>query len=178
MSRKHLFRANVKHIDKDGAVVWEAYDLPNIVHDEGEQHLLYAAFATGSGDWSVPGNYYVGLDDRAALAEADTLGSLDDEPVGDGYARSALSSAGTGAAGQDFVVSQPAAAYQFLTKDILFTAAGGDWVGARNMFICTHLNAVASAVGARLISSLALSASRTLANGESLTCTMTLGISE
>ena len=179
MSLKNLhFTADVQHLDKYGNIIWEEKGIHNIYHDEGEQNILYNSFATGSANWSVPANYYVGLDDRVALAEADTLGSLDDEPVGNGYARSPLSSSGTGAAGQDFVISQPGEAYQFVTKDVVFTAAGGAWTDARNLFICTHIDAVASAVGARLICSLALSASRTLADAETLTCTFTLGVSE
>ena len=163
----------------------EDLGLTNIWHDEGELYMLSLAFATAYANYGSPtvANMYLGLDDRAALAEADTLASLTNElpatPLpGVGYARIALSTAGTGAGGQDFVISQPAAAYRVTSKSCVFTA-GGAWLQVRNMFLTTHATAVASAAGQRLLASLALSHGPvTLALGDTVTATIYVGISE
>jgi len=163
----------------------EDLDLHNIWHDEGELFLLSLAFATGYANYGspTPANLYLGLDNRAALAEADTLATLVNElpatPLpGTGYARIALSTAGTGAGGQDFVISQPAAAYRVTSKSCVFTA-GGAWAEVRNMFLTTHATAVASASGQRLLASLALAhGAITLALNDTVTATIYVGISE
>ena len=163
----------------------EDLGLTNVWHDEGELYLLSLAFATGYANYGSPtvANLYLGLDNRAALAEADTLATLVNEnpatPLpGVGYARIALSTAGTGAGGQDFVVSQPAAAYRVTSKSCVFTA-GGVWLEIRNLFLCTHITALAPAAGQRLIGSLLLShGAQTLTLGDTVTATFYAGISE
>ena len=181
MARKHLAHANMKHISKDGTVLWEAYDLPNVWHDEGELVMLSAIFAqaystygaTPITNWST----WFGLSSNA-IAEGDTLASITGEPSGDGYARELVECSGTGLAGQDYVITQPAAAYQVTSKTVTFTASGGAWAAVTNLFLCTHPSAVASSQYARLLCTIALSSTRTLQDGDSLQGSMVIGISE
>ena len=171
----HILRLDIQHFDRFGRLKWEALGLKNLLHDEGEQALLSAYFATAySGYGAPPANLYLGLDNRVSLAEADTLLSLSGEPVGNGYARIALLTSGTGVGGQDFVISQPAAYYQALSKTVTFTATGSAWSAVRNMFLCT----VASGTTGKLICSLALTAIRTLQVGDSLNASILTGMSE
>jgi len=173
-------RADIRCFDAEGRLKWEEKGVQNIWHDEGELYLLSLAFATAYSGYGSPtvSNMYLGLDARGSLAEANTLASLSGEPSGDGYSRQALSTGGTGLAGQDFVISQPAAAYQAKSKTVTFQASGGDWSAVTNVFLCTHATATTSGQGQRLLCSLALSTSRTLLDGDSLQVDMTIGISE
>jgi len=150
----------------------------NILHDTGEMAILSAFFATGMTNYGAPpANLYLGLDKRASLAEADTLATLD-ELSKSGYERKAVSSAGTGASGQDFYINQPAAYYRADSAVVEWTA-GENWVDAlKNIFLCTDVTAVADGDGDHLVASLALSAERTLLNGDKLQGSIYVGLSE
>jgi hypothetical protein len=176
MSKVHVLHIDtIKHIDKDGNTLWEDHNIHNILHDEGEQAILSAYFATAlSGYGAPPSNLYLGLDARASLNETDTLTSLSGEPSGNGYARQALSTAGTGVSGQDFYITQPAAYYQAQSKTVTFTCSTSAWSGVTKLFLCT---AAAGTTG-KLICSLALSTTRTLQVGDSLQASMYIGLSE
>jgi hypothetical protein len=160
-------------------LLWEDIAIErNILHDTGEQALLSAFFATAMTNFGAPpANLYLGLDKRASLAEADTLATLD-EIVKSGYERKAESSAGTGVSGQDFYINQPAAYYRAEAKTVTWTA-GENWVDAlKNIFLCTDITAAVDGDGDHLICSLALSANRTLLNGDKLEGSMYIGLSE
>jgi hypothetical protein len=154
---------------------WQEVDPFNILHNEGEQAILSAYFATAmSGYGAPPANLYLGLDARVTPAEADALTSLSGEPSGSGYARKALSTAGTGASGQDFYINQPAAYYKADSKTVTFTASGGAWSAVTQLFLCT----VSSGTAGKLVCTKALTASRTLQDGDSLNASMYIGLSE
>ncbi|MBD3348922.1 MAG: hypothetical protein GF400_06960, partial [Candidatus Eisenbacteria bacterium] len=51
----------------------------NLWHDDGEEFLVKVVFTE---EVSIPANFYIGLDARASLAEADSLSSLSGEPSG------------------------------------------------------------------------------------------------
>lgn len=177
--RVHIFRSMAWGTDKFGRISWIDPWVQNILHDEGEQLILSAVLATTySGYGATPANMYLGLDNRATLAEADTLASLSGEPSAGGYARKALSTAGTGAAGQPFVLSQPGAYYIATSSNQVWTASGAAYGTVKNRFLTTHLTATTSASGQRLVASLALSATRTINDGDSLTANIIVGMSE
>ena len=86
----------VKHLDKNGNVLWQANNLYNMLHSDGEALLLNALFVGGkqSNDF-IPTNYYFGLDGRTNIAADDTLDDVAAiEPAGNGYQRAAVSSSG------------------------------------------------------------------------------------
>jgi len=171
---KYKSRWLIKHIRK-GKVIWQEFSEGNILHDEGEQALLSAYFATAySGYGAPPANLYLGLDARAAPAEADTLASLSGEPTAlSGYTREALSTTGTGVSGQDFYIHQPGAYYRADSKEVIWTA-GENWAEVKNLFLCT----VATGTGGKLICTKALSTPRTLMSGDALTASLFIGLSE
>ncbi len=176
--RQHL-KAHIEGWNEFGKL-WEEDADENIWHDEGEMYLLSCALATAlSGYGPTRTSVYIGMDARASLAEADTLADLLTEPTSaNGYQRQALTTSGTGAAGQDWVISQPAAAYQAASKTVAFSCSASSWAGLKNMFLTDHATAVATASNAHLLGSLALSATRNINSGESIQINMTLGISE
>lgn len=163
----------IKHI-RNGKVIWQEFSEFNILHDEGEQAILSAYFATAlTGFGAPPANLYLGLDARAAPAEADTLASLSGEPTESGYERKAVSTGGTGVSGQDFYINQPGAYYRADSKEVTWTA-GELWPEVKNLFLCT----VSTGTGGKLISSKALSTPRTLQDTDTLTASMYIGLSE
>ena len=168
--------AETTHLDKDGNLLWSAQDIDNILHDEGEIAILSAYFATTmTGYGAPPANLYLGLDARSTLAEADTLASLATEPsTTAGYARVALATAEAGSSGEDFYINQPAAYYRADSATATFTASGAAWGAVKNLFLCT----VASGSTGKLLCSLALTADRTLQDGDSLNTSMYTGLSE
>ena len=173
--RLHVLHADIRHFDKNGNLLWEDLGRDNLLHDEGEQAILSAYFATAmSGYGAPPANLYLGLDARVTPAEADTLSSLSGEPSGNGYARSALATGGTGLSGQDFYINQPAAYYRADSKTITFAASGGNWSAVTQLFLCT----VSSGTAGKIIATVALSASRTLLNGDSMQASIYAGLSE
>ena len=176
MRNIHVARAKSWCTDKDGNLLWEEDWVENILHDEGEQALLSAYFATTmSGYGPPPANLYVGLDNRVSLTEADTLTTVSaTEPSTGGYARQALSTAGTGLAGQPFVISQPGAYYQAQSASVGFTATGASMGEVRNRFIATTV----SGTGGKLILSLPLQEIRTITDGSTVNTALAIGLSE
>ena len=169
---------NVQHI-RNGKVIWEEPNpFGNILHDTGEIAILSAFFATAMTNYGAPeANIYLGLDKRASLAEGDTLATLD-EISKTGYERKVLITGGTGAAGQNWYINQPAAYYRADSATVTWTA-GENWVDALlNIFLATDLTAITDGDGDHLICSKALSAARTLLNGDSLNGSLYIGLSE
>lgn len=179
---KYHSRWEVRHWRKIRGIwtlIWEDIAIDrNILHDAGEQAILSAFFATAMTNFGAPpASIYLGLDKRASLAEADTLATLS-EISKSGYERKAESTAGTGADGQDFYINQPAAYFRAEAKTVTWTA-GENWVDAlKNIFLCTDITAAVDGDGDHLICSLALSADRTLLNGDKLEGSMYVGLSE
>lgn len=151
--------------DETGAELWTESG-PNMVHNEGEQYILQAAF---SEEQAVPANFYIGLDARASLAEDDVLTDLSNEHSGDGYARQPVYSSDTA-----ITVALDSGDYKATFAEVTFTASGGTWTTAKNLFVTT----VVSGTAGKLIASRALSQDRIVADGESLDVQYWLKISE
>lgn len=149
----------VTQTDARGRLIWADFG-HNVFHDEGEEWACQVLFSETA---SVPAAFYLGLDHRTSLAESDTLEDLSGEPSTNGYARKAVNSDAAG-----FTVSQESGDYQAKTKQVTFTASGGSIGPVTKMFLCT----VATGTTGPLIASRVLSQERTLADGESLNCTM------
>lgn len=165
MNKRPHFLWNVTHRDRNGRVLWEGLAMPNLLHDEGEQYILQTSF---SEEQTVPVNFFIGLDARVALAEADNLAALSGEPSTNGYAREAVPSTNVG-----FVVTQDAGDYQAKSQTVTFNATGGAWGPVDNMFLATSSDATG-----KLIASVALSAQRTLQDGDSLDVDITIKLAE
>ncbi len=176
--RQHV-KAHLVCRDSSGNIKWEENINRNTWHDEGEMLMASAVFATNYANYgATPANLYLGLDHRSAINETDTLTTLNGEELAfsNNYSRQALSTAGTGLSGQPFVLATPGGTITSAT--VTFTASGGAWLAVTNCFLATHATAVATGAGARLLCSLALSTSRTLESGDSLTNSMVVTISE
>lgn len=173
MSKIHVLHAKVEHV-REGKIIWQDL-IENVLHRQGETALLSAYFATAMSDYGPPpANLYLGLDARATLADTNTLSSISGEPTGAGYARKALSTAGTGASGQDFYITLPGTYYQAQGKVVNFSNSDTvAWSQVLNMFLST----ASSGTSGLLIASLALTAARTLQVGDQLNASIYVGLS-
>lgn len=167
----HLIRQ--EHLDKDGNVLWESDEvIDNLLTDEGEQAILSAYFDTDLAGYGAPGaNHYIGLT-SSTITETSTLTSVDGagadivEPTTGGYARQAVLTT-TG-----FTLSQPGTYYKAACS-VSWTATA-TYATVDKAFLCT----VSSGTAGKLIAAIALSQSRTLANGDILNLTFSVGLSE
>lgn len=118
----------IKHL-RDNQVLWHKKDIKNILHLDGEEFLLRAAFTGGQDSSVIPENYYLGLDNRVALDEEDTIDNLLGEPTGNGYERQEVSSSG------DFTVADENGHFRATSKIVSFRAEGGSWGPVSNLFL-------------------------------------------
>jgi hypothetical protein len=146
----------IRHLGRDGEVLWEQREVPNIWHRGGEVFCLGVLF--NSAETALPANYYCGLDNRSSLAVSDTLANLSQEPTQFGYGRQAISSA------SGFTIDlNEFDVYQATSGVLTFEAVGGTWGPVRNIFLATSLSS-----GGVLMSTAALDGSRSVADGEKL----------
>lgn len=118
----------IKHL-RNGEVIWEKRNIKNILHLDGEEFILRAAFTGGQDSSVIPENYYLGLDNRVALEADDTIENLLGEPTGNGYTRQQVSSSG------DFIVSEESGHFRVTSKIVAFRAEGGEWGPVSNLFL-------------------------------------------
>ena len=119
------------------------------------QFILEVVF---SEEQSVPANFYIGLATDSSLAETATLIDLT-EVSGTDYARQAVASNDT-----DWTSAATGTNDRKVTSKTVTFTAGGTWTGAKTVFLATTIDS--SGV---LVASAPLSATRTLADGDSLT---------
>lgn len=163
------------HWDKFGNLKWvEPGWQHNLLHAEGEQFILGHIFDTDNAFLpnTYPSNFYIGLDARAAIADADDLSDLSGEPSGSGYARKAVSTE-TG-----FTLSDSGDFYVATSASVEFEASGGDWSEVTNRFLTTAASSSSPGVDARLIATVPLQTPRTLLDGDKLTVNIILGLAD
>jgi hypothetical protein len=153
----------LEHIGKDGSVLHRETDLKNIIHSQGEDLILKILFSGGA----LPEKYYIGLDSRSSLDKSQSMSDIFGlEPNSNAYVRQSVKS-------DNFSVVNVAAGYkQANSPTLLFKATGGPWGPVKNMFLTTGLG-----YGTTLISSVTLSTSITVADGEIITMRMAMALS-
>jgi hypothetical protein len=123
----------------------------------------------------APANLYLGLDTSTrTLVENDTLALVTENIEANGYTRKALSTSSDGSSTADFYVTQPAAYFQAQSKIMTWTCINSPWTTVTKLFLTT----ASSGQTGRLICSVALSASRTLAVGDVISAAIYVGMSE
>jgi len=129
---------------------------------EGLEYILEVAFPESQ---SVPANFYIGLCEDATVAENAVLADLT-ELAGNGYARQLVPSQSH----IGFLSAHTGTNDHKVTTTIeTFLAAGGAWNGAVHAFLATS-----SDDSGKLIAAVALSAERTLQDGDSLQVSIVL----
>lgn len=153
--------AHWRHIGVDGRELARGIAV-NALTDEGEEWFLKVALSEAQ---AVPASYYMGLSttNEATQTDAVTLTGINELAVSNGYARQAIASDAT-----DWTVAVDSGDWQAVSKEVTFTASGGNWSAALSLFLTN----VASGTAGKAIATKDLSQSRTVLNGESLKCTI------
>jgi hypothetical protein len=159
---------NIKHI-RNNQVIWEASNLRNILHTEGEEYILKAAFVGGAADNEfIPTDFFFGMDARTALTAGDEITDLVDEPSANGYSRQAAT------ATDGFEVSVDSGGFNRAVSPIVtFAAAGGDWGPVKNLFFTDKEDN-----SGLLIASVALGEDLTLTDGDTVSMRMGLSLQD
>lgn len=154
----------IQHV-RDNKVIWEDKNILNTLHVGGELFILSCAF---DNDGTLPpANYYFGLDNRATVSVDDTMSEIEDEPVGNGYLRAAVSSSG------QFTTELIGGAFRATSQILTFTATGLGWGPVSNLFLSST-----SDNSGILIATTQLSVPVTLASGDALNLRMGLSLQD
>ena len=84
----HLMTLSVRAIKK-GKIIWEELHRKNVLHPQGKELLLSAAFFRENGPLGpLPTQWFIGLDTRSTIGRGDTLKEVVEyEPKSKDYAR-------------------------------------------------------------------------------------------
>ena len=154
---------------RNGIVIWEAKNMYNLLHSDGEDYILKTLFYNDG--TSPPTSYYLGLDARGTIAYADTMASITGEPSTNGYSRQPLNSSSTGSTG--WTITSETSLHKALSNVVSFSASGGGYGPCPNLFLTNKSDNTG-----KLISSVVLSTPATLASGDTLSLRMTLSLKD
>ena len=165
--RSWIGLVDFRHLDKNGRVLWESLDNRNALADEGEYAVLDVFLRGGT----APAGFYIRLFNCSPV-ETDTLATLTGEPAGTyGYAAKAVNRDATAAGWPSLALDL--GDYMATSVTVTFTASGGVIGPVTNAILATTSNNAG-----KLIAYVALSQTRTLADGESLQVTYKVKLSE
>ena len=108
----------------------------------------------------IPDLYYIGLDNRATLSVTDTMESIFEEPIGNGYARVPVASSG------DFTTQvSPAGHWTAVSPLLVYSASpsGTGWGPVQNLFLTD-----ATGLSGNLISSSYIGSSLSVIAGDNI----------
>lgn len=121
-----------REIDKDGNVVFEDKGL-NSLTNQGEEALLETFFRNGT--QYAPVQFYIRLCNDT-LTQADTLSSISGEPMSNGYAPQLVERSDVGFSTKQLDEGD----FQLVSKEVAFTASGGDIGPVTTAFLATSLD--------------------------------------
>ena len=119
-----------KHI-RNEKVIFEKYNLKNLLHIQGEEQLLIALFVGGNTSNNyIPSFYYLGLDNRPTISITDTYSTITGEPLtSTGYSRQSISSV------SGFNIETSGTIVKAKTNLIGFTSTSSSWGPVKNLFL-------------------------------------------
>ena len=159
---------DIQHLDVDGTILWQDSNVYNVMHLDGEEHLLRCAFTGGQNSTVVPEYYYLGLDNRTTVDISDTMADLIGEPLsGSGYQRSAISSTSS------FAINFENGHYIATSPIVAFVATTGAWGPVTQLFLTDMSDDTGS-----LISTATLKSAVSLTAGQSVTMRIGLALKE
>ena len=144
MSKHNQFEClwTFQHI-RNGKVIFEFKDKPNILVDMGEKAMVDTFFRKRDSEY-FPGDYfYIGLY-KGTITETTTLASIPNEPSGGGYSRIQIERSTVGFP----TLEQDEGHWRVISKEITFLASGGDIGPINGAFLCTSLGTTGVIIGA------------------------------
>lgn len=170
MSLQLMEILEINHFNKNGDLLFNNKNVKNLVHKQGERYMLRVLF----GDLEKSERYYLGLDNRSDLSEADDFQKVCELEVSSnfGYARQPVSNNGF-----SFVVNIYGD-YQANSPIVYFRANGGSWGPVKNLFLCTDSVSSCSlnTNEGYLLSSIPLGSTITLLDGETISMRLAIAL--
>lgn len=159
---------DIQHLSKDGEVIWQAKNLYNILHTEGEEFILKSMFIGGNDpNTFIPDSYYFGLDNRPTPDAGDTMDDLVSEPTINNYIRQPIASINA------FTVSTVGGINQAQSPIVTFSASGGSWGPVTSLFLTDQADN-----SGFLIATVPLTNTTTLSDGEVFNVRMGLSLTD
>jgi hypothetical protein len=167
----------IKHVDADGKILWQAKNLPNLFHQQGEAFMLNAMFLGGQANTYIPEYYYFGLDSRSSSIFAitntmETIATYGSEPSTNGYSRQIVPSLG-GTTNSFTMTTDTGAHAMALSPIVTFSASigTGGWGPVSYLFITDKIGNDGS-----LIASVALNTPVSVSAGQGIHMRMGLSL--
>ncbi len=146
---------------KTGAILWEQ-ERHNDLLDEGERSIVMSYFRAEE----VPSQFYARLA-YDSISLKDTLADIQREPVGNGYAPQLLERSSAGWP----TIQRVNGLWQITSKEITFTASGGDIGPVNVMFLATTSDNTG-----KLISCVPFDKTQSVVDGQGLTLTLSTSL--
>lgn len=143
---------------RNGQVIFEIIDQPNILVDSGEKAVVDVFFRKKDSIYFASDNFYVGLY-RGTISEATILSTIPNEPSGNGYSRFQIERSNVGFP----TIDQFEGHWRVITKEGSITAVGGDIGPINGAFLCTSIDNLGV-----LICTVAIDPESTILSGETI----------
>lgn len=150
---------------RNGKALWAGKNIKNVLHKNGEEFLLRAAFVGGNVSTIIPSIYFLGMDNREIVLDTDTLDEIFLEPSTFGYDRQPIASSG------DFTVVEEDGHFMAMGPLMAFEAIGGSWGPVQNVFLTDSPDD-----NGYLISTAKLGTVVTVADGDAITMRLSLSL--
>jgi hypothetical protein len=148
---------NVKHV-RDGAIIWE-FDHSNILVAEGGKAIVDSVFRNNASVYFVDTDFYVGMY-KGSVSKSTVLATIPGEPTGNGYARVQCERSEVG---WPTIELDESGDWRVVSKELTFTAAGGNIGPVDGAFLGTSLTNFGALIG-----SVAFGVQRTILAGDSV----------
>lgn len=159
MSWRNIFecRWNFQHI-RNGEIIFEFTDRKNILVDEGEKAMVDTFFRKNASLYFTADYFYIGLY-KGTVVEGTILSTIPNEPaVAYGYSRLAVERSPVGF---PTIEKDTEGNWRVISKEVTYTASGGDIGPVNGAFLCTSSNNTGALIGA-----VAMGTSRTILAGD------------
>ena len=123
-----------RHFDPDGKLIYEFVDKKNILVDTGEKAIVDTFYRKNAATYFAADQFYIGLY-KGSIAETTVLSTIPGEPSGNGYARTVVERSTVGFP----TLEQDSGHWRVVSKDITFTASGGNIGPVNGAFLGTSL---------------------------------------
>jgi len=146
-----------QHI-RNGKVIYEFRDKPNILVDEGEKATIDTFFRNNASLYFAADYFYIGLY-KGTITESTTLATIPNEPaVANGYSRVSIERSSVGF---PTIEQDDDGNWRVVSKEITYTASGGNIGPVNGAFLCTSSDDTGALIGA-----VASSVERTILSGD------------
>lgn len=143
---------------RNGKVIFEVKDKPNILVDSGEEAIVRVFFRKEDSVYIPSNSFWAGLC-KGSISESTTLVTIPNEPSGNGYIRLQIERSAVGFP----TVDQYEGHWRVTTKEVSLTATGGDIGPINGAFLCTSSDDSGILIGA-----VAIDPERTIIAGDTI----------